>query len=179
MSARRDVEQTVQLAVQVVERANELAIAAIAFAAQLLQLVREVQCSEHGNAIERGHAVVAANLAHFVVEQLRGGHQAVAFVGLAADGVFAIEQADADRFAGLRIHVCCSSDLSRAIIASTRVRACSFLANSVDRSLASCSCCMRRLRFSSLRRRAWAPSSSRRADRFCSSAISWARSMGG
>ena len=31
----------------------------------------------------------------------------------------------------MHAHVCCSSDFSRAIIASTRVRACSFLASRV------------------------------------------------
>ena len=70
---------------------------------------------------------------------LRRGNQAVAFFGLDADRVFAVEDADVDRFAVA--HVCCSSDFSRAIIASTRERACSFFASNCERSLASCSCC--------------------------------------
>ena len=120
---------------------DEFAVAAFAFVAQLLQFVREVQRGQHGDAIERGHAVAAADLAHLAVEQLGGGHQAVAFVGLAADVYSRSSRRMLTGSLALRTHVCCSSDFSRAIIASTRVRACSFLASSVERSPTSCSCC--------------------------------------
>src|SRR5690606_32168371 len=76
--------------------------------------------------------------------------QAVALLGFAADQVIPIEDLYGHRFTHVWF---CSSDFSRLIIASTRVRACSLRAIKPARSLASCSWLWRRLRFSSLSRR--------------------------
>ncbi|KAG1437008.1 hypothetical protein G6F57_020430 [Rhizopus arrhizus] len=132
----------------------------------------QVQRGQYRHAVHGGHAVAAADLAHAGIEQARGGHQAVAFIATDAHGVFTIEDADTDRFG---THVCCSRDLSRLIIASTRERACSFLASSVERSATSCSCWWRRLRFSSARRWLRSSNASTRAAKSCS----WARGSAG
>src|SRR5690606_26594825 len=160
-ASRSGIEQGIELALQLAQCARQFAVAAFGLVAQLLQFMREVERGQYRDAVDRRHAVGAAYLAHTGIEQLRRGYQSVALAGLDADGVLAVEDADAGRFAAA--HVCCSSDLSRAIMASTRERACSFLASSWARSPASCSCCWRRLRFSSASRRVRSASASKRA----------------
>src|SRR5207342_2361452 len=127
---------------------------------ELQQFVRKVQCRQYRDTIERRHLVVAADLAHACIEQMRRGHQAFASFRIDADGEFAVEDLYADRVA----HALFSSDLRRVIMASTRERASSFLLSSCARSAASCSWPWRRLRFSSASRRTSSSSLSRRAD---------------
>src|SRR6185437_6765149 len=81
--------------------------------------------------------------------------QAVALFRRAGNQEFAIDQSQRDRFtAGHGFYQpLLSSDFSRCIIASTRLRACSLRASRPARSPDSCSWLWRRLRFSSLSRR--------------------------
>src|SRR5690606_32058663 len=159
---RHRAEQPVQAPVQAVQNPCQLALVGIALLARLLQLVGQVQRGQHCQPVQRDHAVAAADLAHARIQHAGGGPEAVALVRSYTDGVVAIEDAYFDR---LGAHVCCSSDRSRAIIASTRERACSFFSSSCARSPISCSCCWRRLRFSSARRWQRSASASIRAAR--------------
>src|SRR5690554_6928023 len=145
--------------------------------AQLLQLVGQVECRQYRHAVDRGHSAGPPDLAHFGIQEPGCSHQRLAPVGTDADRVFTVQDADADRLA-VGAHVCCSSDLSLAIMASTRERACSFLASSCERSPAACSCCWRRPWFSASSWRTRSTSSSIRAARVRSLSI-WSRlSMG-
>src|SRR5690606_16255580 len=161
-AAHGRAEQAVQALVQAVQYACQLALACVAFLARLLQFVRQVQGGQHRQPVQRNHAVAAADLAHARIQHACGGAQAVALLRCDAHGVLAVQDAYFDR---LGAHVCCSSDRSRAIIASTRERACSFFSSSCARSPISCSCCWRRLRFSSARRWQRSASASIRAAR--------------
>src|SRR5690606_9656657 len=174
-ASTRAVDGVIQTPVQITQRVLEVALLFGQLITQQLHLVGQVQCGQYRDAVDRGHTVVATDLAHPCIEHTRGGGEAVAFVRLHANGVITIKDADADRFA--LAHVCCSSDLRRVIIASTRERACSFLASSCERSAISCSCCWRRLRFSSASRWLRSNSNSRRAARACSWAAGSKESM--
>src|SRR5690606_25517334 len=74
---RSGIEQGVELRLQRGKRGGDLALAAPGLAAQLLEFVRQVERGEDRDAIDGGHAVGAAHLAHAGVEQAGGGHQAV------------------------------------------------------------------------------------------------------
>src|SRR5690606_2440253 len=104
---------------------------------------------EDSDAVDAGHLVATPDVAHLAVEQCGSAQQSVTLVRFAGDQVIAVEDADVDGFA----HAFCSRDRSRRIMASTRALACSFLVSSAARSPMSCSWLVRRLRFSSARRR--------------------------
>src|SRR5262249_42137166 len=87
----------------------------------------------------------------------RRSEQSGALFRRAANQEFAVEDVDRDR--GRFAHALFSRERSRAIIASTRERACSFFASRFARSADSCSWLARKLRFSSVRR--WHNSSRR------------------
>src|SRR6185312_10775793 len=92
------------------------------------ELVRDADRREYGKALEAWCLGVGAQFAHLAVEVSGRLQQAFAFFRR-------------------------SSDFSRWIIASTRLRACSLRASRPARSPESCSWLWRRLRFSSLSRR--------------------------
>src|SRR5690348_11917689 len=103
--------------------------------AQLNQFVSDVQCRHHGDAIDAGGTGMLADFAHLAVEVARRRNQAGTLLRRAADEEFPIQDADRDR--PLAAHAPFSRERKRAIIASTRVRACSFFASRSERSAAS------------------------------------------
>src|SRR5258706_1302386 len=117
---------------------------------RLQQFVRDVQSGHDGYAVEALRTARAADFAHLAIQVAGSGDQTRAFLGGTADQEFAIEDIDGNRcrFA----HALFSRERRRAIIASTRERACSFLASRFARSAVSCSWLTRRLRFSSASR---------------------------
>src|SRR5690606_31535386 len=111
-------------------------------------LMGEVERREDGDALQRGALVARLHLPQPLVEQARRAQQALALVLGAGDQVALVEQTNFYRLA----HAFCSRDFRRWIIASTRERACSFLAISAARSPTHCSWATRSWRFSSARR---------------------------
>src|SRR5699024_7910021 len=123
--------------------------------AQIQQFVGDVNRGKHGQAVEPGALGGVAQLAHACIQKGRRLEQAVALLGLASEQEFAIGQFDGYRFAHAHAppaQALSSSDFSRWIMASTRLRACSLRAIRLARSPLSCSWLWRRPRFSSLRR---------------------------
>ena len=102
--------------------------------------MREVQRRHDGDAIEAHDLAAVADLAHAAVEELRRIEQRRALVVRAGDHVFLLHDAHADARLVRLAHAPCSRVLSRPIMASTRVRTCSFLCRSEARSPASDSC---------------------------------------
>src|SRR6185312_7565012 len=149
------VEHRVQLAAQAGEAVAEPLALAVVLLAQVDELVRHADCREHRQALEAGRLGMGAQLAHLAVEVAGGLEQAVALFRRAGDQEFAIDESQRDRFtAGHGFYQpLLSSDFSRWIIASTRLRACSLRASRPARSPDNCSWLWRRLRFSSLSRR--------------------------
>src|ERR1700749_505111 len=115
---------------------------------ELQELMRDIERGQHGDAIHALRARRVADFTHLRIEITRSGDKSRFFLRRAADEEFAFEDVDGDGLA----HPLFSSARSRAIIASTRERACSFFASRFERSAESCSWLTRRLRFSSARR---------------------------
>src|SRR5690606_9230340 len=86
------------------------------------QLMGDVETGQNRDALKPATAVVLAQFAQFAVEIGGRADQAVALLGFAADQVIPIEDLYGLRFTHVWF---CSSDFSRLIISSTRVRACS------------------------------------------------------
>src|SRR5690349_17627772 len=99
--------------------------------------VREVERGHHGDTVDANHPPAVAYLAHACVEELGRIEQGRTVIVRAGDDIFLLHDAYADpRLVRLR-HAPCSRVLSRPIMASTRVRTCSFLCMSAARSPAS------------------------------------------
>src|SRR2546430_16949320 len=85
------------------------------------------------------------------IEELGGIQQRRTLLVGAGDHVFLLHDADTHPRLILVAHAPCSRVFKRPIMASTRVRTCSFLCTSAARSPASDSCRARSARFSSFR----------------------------
>src|SRR4029077_11637065 len=137
--------------------------------ASLEELVREVQRRHHGDAIVPEHLAAVADLAHAAIEEFSGIEERRAFLVRTGDHVFLFHDAHADARRFRLAHVPCSRVFRRPIMASTRVRTCSFLCMSAARSPARDSWRARSARFSSFRCCMIATSSSMRLVRRVSS----------
>src|SRR4029077_1722222 len=131
--------------------------------------VREVERGHHRDAIDADDPAAVADLAHPGIEELGRIEQRGTVIVRAGDDVLLLHDAHADPGLVLLRHAPCSMVLSRPIIASTRVRTCSFLCTSAARSPASDSCRARSARFSSRRCSTMTSSSSSRLPRRVSS----------
>src|SRR5579872_5849645 len=104
------------------------------------QLMGEIERNHDGDAVVSYELAAIPDLAHAAVEKLGRIQQGRALLVRACDDIFLFHDAHADLRAVLWTHAPCSSVLRRPIIASTRVRTCSFLCMSVARSVARDSC---------------------------------------
>src|SRR6185437_568666 len=152
----------------VADAAVELGLAVLA----LEQLVRQVERGHHRDAVQAHHLAALADLAHAHVEELGGIEQRGTLLVRAGDHVLLLHDAHADARRLLLAHAPCSRVLRRPIMASTRVRTCSFLCMSVARSPARDAWRARSARFSSRRCSSIATSSSTRLASRVSSASS-------
>src|SRR6185436_9515759 len=141
-------ERALDALAQLTDLLADVGIHGIAAAAQLEQLMREVQRGHHSDAVQADDVPTVADLAHLDVQVLGGIEQLGALFGEAGDLVFLLEDPHADSRRALR-HALCSIAFRRPIIASTRARTCSFFCSSVARSAIIESCRWRRARFSS------------------------------
>src|SRR5207237_3320456 len=138
------------------------------------ELVGQIDGRHHRDAIEANHLAAVADLAHAAVEEFGRIEERRALVVRTGDHVLPLHDAYADPRLVLMAHAPCSRVFSRPIMASTRVRTCSFLCMSAARSPASDSCRARSARFSSFRRSRVVISSSMRLVRRVSSRSSCA-----
>src|SRR4029077_17276930 len=122
----------------------------------------EVMRRHYGDAIVTEHLAAVADLAHAAIEEFSGIEQRRAFLVRTGDHVFLFHDAHADARRFRLAHVPCSRVFRRPIMASTRVRTCSFLCMSAARSPARDSWLARTSRFSSFRCSRIATSSSMR-----------------
>src|SRR5512146_705581 len=104
-------------------------------AALLQQLVGHVERHHDGDAIESYDLAAVADLAHAAVQVLRRIEKCRALVVRAGDHVLFLHDAHADVRLILTAHAPCSRVFSLPIMASTRVRTCSFLERSEARSV--------------------------------------------
>src|SRR5687768_11690294 len=99
------------------------------------QLVCQVERNHYRDAVEPDDFAAIADLPHASIEKFRSIEQRRALLIGAGNEVFLLEDPDADaRLVLLQAQAPCSRVLSRPMIASTRVRTCSFFCTSDARS---------------------------------------------